>query len=1053
MSITAEHLASWAAKPEARTLLPDLVRRLVLASGAKLRRLELPGGSAVDLPGVDGIVEASPGNAWIPEGRSVWELSCERDPRRKASADLEKRTEEMPAEERASTTFLFVTPRRWGKKSQWVRGSGARGWKEVRAYDADDLVPWLEATPAVADWFGEQLGLAGPGVERPERFFERWAGACKPAITPGALAAGRFRPLRSLRRALKERLEPDASAPDSAPRPEGPILLRADSEEEAVAVAAALLARGKSLAARTLVVTSAEGWRFVERNPTQRIALCASSDLHEKRTTRPGLCLIVPAARRTEPVAQGEERERQEKPEGIPIALPRPAEKAFAKALERLGFEPARASRLASRCGRSWSVFRRLHARAPVAPRWRDRPESRTLATLALLPRFTPGRPSTMGTEEAAVAQVDGRPWEEIERDLRVLADQPDPPVVEAGSTWRAQSVFELTLVMGPRITGEQVDRFLEMARTLFERIRDEGRAPSFDFPGTVADSLARLAVLGPDTLPSHPKIDRAIERLLDELLAGAHARGWSNLRTYLWRFAEAAPEVVLERIGAHLESSVPLYRADSSELTSFLFALEILAWDPDRLLRVCEILCELSGPDLVFSRRQSPEETLYRLFCPWYPQCGAEHPERLALLETLADRYPSQAFRLFVRMLQPPGVVTRNAAPRWRDPWLRTVAPTTREVREALCNAARGALTLADGDPRRLVELLGVFSTLRRLGRETALLDAVERFLRGEPTAEQRETIRAAFRAILEKYPDETNDRPDLRRPAEIYQRAAPADLVLRHRWLFEPGLLSLPWPEPLPREKPYEDRVAQLRRDAVVEIAHADGVDGLLALARTASRPHSVTFACADALFGDRALFDAFLDRASGSNPEASTARAFLAEWLQRAFYQGCFVEILHLILRHARRQRWAARDLAAATISVPFDPALPARLDEACPGAADAYWRLVLREFLEPAALRSLPLVLDRLLSAGRADDAVFVLALRKEPPRELAAVAATQIARIAACADKPGPGSSLKLIEPLEASFLDRALVARLELRILRPTAQRCNKLVEACQSLW
>jgi len=466
MSITAEHLSSWAQKPEARTLLPDLVRRLVLASGAKLRRLELPGGSAVDRPGVDGLVEAGPGNAWVPEGRSVWELSCERAPGSKAGADLAKRTKEMAAEERASTTFLFVTPHRWGTKSGWPQGSRAQGWKEVRAYDADDLVQWLEATPAVAVWFGERLGLAGPGVESPERFFERWASACEPAITPGALATGRFRPLGSLRRALDERLEADAAAADGPHRPEGPIRLRADSEEEAVAFAAALLARSKSLAAWALVVTSAEGWRFVERNPTIRIALCASSEVARQAAPRAGLVVLVPHAA-GDPLAEGGRKNDGTIPE---ILLPRPTAWAMERALGRLGIDDARAEQLVRECGRSWSIFRRLNARNPAIrrPPWLDRPESRTLTLLVLLEAFT----DKEGDREV-VAEIAGRPWEEIESDLRTLASLDDAPAVEIGPwfgtnrAFKAKSALELLHLWGDRITSGELDRFFAVAARL----------------------------------------------------------------------------------------------------------------------------------------------------------------------------------------------------------------------------------------------------------------------------------------------------------------------------------------------------------------------------------------------------------------------------------------------------------------------------------------------------------------------------------------------------------------------------------------------------------
>lgn len=137
MLLDAERLESWAKSPEARTVLPDLIRRLMLGAGARLRRLDLRGGSAADLPAFDGIVEAIEPTPWAPCGRSVWELSCEGDPAAKAARDLKKRTAQTSPEYRAETAFVFVTPRRWSGKGRWVESARDRRWKEVRAYDAD----------------------------------------------------------------------------------------------------------------------------------------------------------------------------------------------------------------------------------------------------------------------------------------------------------------------------------------------------------------------------------------------------------------------------------------------------------------------------------------------------------------------------------------------------------------------------------------------------------------------------------------------------------------------------------------------------------------------------------------------------------------------------------------------------------------------------------------------------------------------------------------------------------------------------------------------------
>jgi len=83
----------------------------------------------------------------VPQGRSCWELSVEANPTSKANRDYDKRTRETPADIRARTTLVAVTARRWTKKNAWCEEKTDRGeWNSVRAYDADDLEAWLEAS-------------------------------------------------------------------------------------------------------------------------------------------------------------------------------------------------------------------------------------------------------------------------------------------------------------------------------------------------------------------------------------------------------------------------------------------------------------------------------------------------------------------------------------------------------------------------------------------------------------------------------------------------------------------------------------------------------------------------------------------------------------------------------------------------------------------------------------------------------------------------------------------------------------------------------------------
>ena len=104
-------ISSWANRPDANHQLPELIRRLILATVPELSRLDMPSGSAVWLSGWDGLLTAETGNAWVPKGSSAWELSCRGDIGAKANEDYRKRTDPPQGVPDATATFVFVTPR------------------------------------------------------------------------------------------------------------------------------------------------------------------------------------------------------------------------------------------------------------------------------------------------------------------------------------------------------------------------------------------------------------------------------------------------------------------------------------------------------------------------------------------------------------------------------------------------------------------------------------------------------------------------------------------------------------------------------------------------------------------------------------------------------------------------------------------------------------------------------------------------------------------------------------------------------------------------------
>jgi hypothetical protein len=146
--IDAQDLDRWADDPECENKLPWLIHRLVRATVDQIEEIDIPWGSSVNLGGWDGRVETPIGNEFVPQGTSAWEMRRRGDKPRKASEDFEKRTREPRNVDPQHATFVFVTPRVWGNKEDWIAERLREGhWQDVRVIDAGVLAQWIDSAP------------------------------------------------------------------------------------------------------------------------------------------------------------------------------------------------------------------------------------------------------------------------------------------------------------------------------------------------------------------------------------------------------------------------------------------------------------------------------------------------------------------------------------------------------------------------------------------------------------------------------------------------------------------------------------------------------------------------------------------------------------------------------------------------------------------------------------------------------------------------------------------------------------------------------------------
>ena len=451
--------------------------------------------------------------------------------------------------------------------------------------------------------FAEELGFVGDGIESLSRYWQLWSQQCNPVITRESFFFDRT----ATNDQLIEKIRSGLNQPNISP----PLTIRADSVEEAAAFVVASLISSGDLANHALVVTSPEGWRFIETNRQVKLVIAARTDVATNPSLRTGLVVIIP-------YATGDTTAQLQ---GTEVLLERPSIYEFEKALVAIGMEESDAKRYAISTGRSWTVLRRQRAinLAIRNPAWLDASQSKSLPLLCLLGAWNAGKEA----DRQIVARLADCPYEDVERELQQLAKLDDAPVLRIGAVWKAKSPLELLNLFGGHITRSELDRFFLIAREMLVApdpqldLPDEQRFSAavygkvHPYSGllfeSVCDALVKLAVRGSEQSGLHALgIEARVGRLVHDLLNDADAQRWLSLASHLPMLAEAAPSDFLTAVEKSLRlSSTPVTRLLSESATSgiggkcwhagLLWALETLAWAPPQLARVALLLAQLT--------------------------------------------------------------------------------------------------------------------------------------------------------------------------------------------------------------------------------------------------------------------------------------------------------------------------------------------------------------------------------------------------------------------------------------------------------------------------
>ncbi|MEN6536496.1 MAG: hypothetical protein ABFD89_22765 [Bryobacteraceae bacterium] len=836
--VTAQDLQSWAGSLDAESRLPELVRRLVRATVDSPQKVAFPSGESVQTGGWDGIVLTTTGNDYVPDGSSGWELSKRADIKTKADDDYQKRTADSQHLEKARTTYVFLTPRRWNQKEDWAAEKKTNAeWADVRAYDADDLEQWLEQAPAVGAWLARVLNKYPSGVLSIEDFWAEYSFGTNPTFTPDILLAGRKTDAQAAAEWLKNGT--------------GTLRIAADSPREAVAFVAASvtsLSVDDQVEVRSRFVLSEDPTVLRELLTTANhlvIGWLATDTASVGLALRQGHRIILPARTDQQPT----------------ITLSRPGHEELISALKTAGLDEDKANALARESGESITILHRRLSTAPTPPSWAAPEHARELLPALLANAWD----EQHNSDKAILAGLAAAEYYVVVGAMARWSHVADAPVQQTGTVWTVRAPRDVWHLLNAYLTREDIER-LHTAITNVLGLDDPSldlapeerwlaNVQDKDFPHSpwlrrgLAHTIIQIALT--PTIGGQRGSDIAA-RIVHDTLQGSWRR-WYSLEPVLPLLAEAAPAAFLTMLELALDSDAPglenlfvtIGPMDGDHANGLWWALELLAWYPEHLGRVVLLLAR-------FARNHKRSKKVLRaIFLPWRPQTGATIEARTIALSLLLQRDPDVAWDLLLDLWPKLyDVGFQHYEPRWRHkPITRPV--TVGEHVRAVDAVMKLALDATNNDPQRLVALLQQVSTAPPDAR-ARLREQLTAFAHDEHDTDGRLLVWNTLREETNKYrkyADANWALPEAEVALfdPITSLLTPADPVSRHMWLFEDSYPTLATSGfDYHRD---EEISTRLRTQALRDIFAAGGVDRIREFASKVKQPYLVGIAAATA------------------------------------------------------------------------------------------------------------------------------------------------------------------------------------------------------------
>ena len=893
LRVTRDQLLRWGATAGATGQLPRLIRSLIAETEPSAEWIDMPAGTGVAAPGWDGIVRCSDGNRFVPAGLSCWEASTRQTKSHdKALSDYDKRARNTPCTERADMAFVAVVCAQWTKARDFLEEKlQCDDFRSVQALNVDDIEAWLECAPVSTVWLREVMGEPVAGVGLLSRWWGAWLNSTTVPLGAGIVLAGRNEAAESLR---------DRCGQQGG----GVITVGGDMHRDEILafVAASLVAPSQGEGSREDVL-------YLDDCGTAQRLLAAEDPvgLGQSCVSTSGMTVVVPSAEFTSHLPPNSSHRLIVPVPGslqAEIVLGALDTSLVAEQMVSLGQDSDKSHDFGALARMSLLTLRRRLANQPelYQPAWAAGSISRTLRRSLLLNSWS----QRSKGDADIVRRFTGSSHDDVAEILHNLAGASEPPMLLTDDRWHVVAPTDAWSLISEQITRDDLDSFAGFALEVltdpdpFLGMSDVERMQA-EIGGTttkhsshikrgIATTLALLGTFPPrlrgDVAPATSAAEGIVARILGSANEAEDPSTWASVSEVLPLLVEAAPEAVLTGLRSCLSTQHPFTEAmfadgqanltglpSASPHVRILEALEVLAWSPNHLEGVVDVLAVLAAVDPGGRWGNRPDKSLESIMWPSSPQTSAGGEDRLQALDMLRRRHNSVAWDLMLSMLPSgPSSVLLRRGPRYRA-WKNGPSVVTRSQRgQTYSEVAARLVHDAGSDPEQVKALIEHVSDLPPDVRGS-LQVTLENIALSEPDEEIRCSLWPALRRTV-GYHRGNGDTGGILSVAELEQfealmdRLHPSDPLTAYGMLFDGGFGSIDGISPRDYEAYVEVRASR-QADAVATMHDSGGIAAVLDFAANVREPRNV----GEALAATGSDVDEEMLAAMNSAPETVT------------------------------------------------------------------------------------------------------------------------------------------------------------------------------------